>query len=316
MTPTFAPDTADAISLLVVAPDTLDDTLAHLPDDEAAWARTLGFAAKSGSVVVLPGKSGKVSRALVGLGAAGARRRNRFAIAAAAATLPEGTYRLQSNLDVEELNEAALGWLLASYTFDRYAKKDAPKARLVVPEGVDAARIEAIAAGEFLTRDLVNTPSSDMGPEELETAARQLAEAFGASINVIRGDDLLAQNFPMIHAVGRASPRAPRLLDLRWGSAGPQLTLVGKGVCFDTGGLNIKPSAGMALMKKDMGGAATVLGLAQMIMQLGLPLRLRVIVAAVENVISGNALKPKDILTSRKGLTVEVNDTDAEGRLV
>ena len=175
MIPTFSADTANAIPLLVVTPDTLDDTLAHLPETEAAWARTLGFTAKSGTVVALPGHGGKVSRALVGHGAAGARKRNCFAIAAAAATLPEGTYRLESNLSVEELNEAALGWLLASYTFDRYAKKDAPKARLIAPEGVDAARIEAIAAGEFLTRDLVNTPSSDMGPEELEAAARQLA---------------------------------------------------------------------------------------------------------------------------------------------
>ena len=316
MTPTFSADTADAIPLLAVTPDTLDDTLAHLPETEAAWARTLGFSAKSGSVAALPGHDGKVSRALVGLGAAGARRRSRFAIAAAAATLPEGTYRLESNLGIEELNEAALGWLLASYTFDRYAKKDAPKARLIAPEGVDAARIEAIAAGEFLTRDLVNTPSSDMGPEELEAAARHLAETFGASINVIRGDDLLAQNFPMIHTVGRASTRAPRLIDINWGSEGPTLTLVGKGVCFDTGGLDLKSAATMALMKKDMGGAATVLGLARMIMATGQPIRLRVLIPAVENAVGGNAFRPGDILKSRKGLTVEINNTDAEGRLV
>jgi leucyl aminopeptidase len=172
-----------------------------------------------------------------------------------------------------------------------------------------------MAAGEYLTRDLINTPAQDMGPDELEAAFLALAGRFGARAKVVKGDDLLTQNFPMIHAVGRASPRAPRLLEMHWGSVGPSLTLVGKGVCFDTGGLNIK-TAGMLLMKKDMGGAATVMGLAQMVMQLGLPIRLRVIVAAVENVISGNALKPKDILTSRKGLTVEVNDTDAEGRLV
>ncbi len=178
------------------------------------------------------------------------------------------------------------------------------------------ARTEAIADGEFLTRDLINTPAGDMGPAELEAASRALATRFGAVCTSIVGEDLVAQNFPMIHAVGRASPRAPRLIDLRWGSQGPLLTLVGKGVCFDTGGLNIKPSGGMSLMKKDMGGAATVLGLASMIMALGLNLRLRVLIPAVENVISGNALKPKDVLTSRKGLTVEVNDTDAEGRLV
>ncbi len=173
-----------------------------------------------------------------------------------------------------------------------------------------------MAEGEFLTRDLINTPAQDMGPAELEQAARDLATRHGATVTVTTGDDLLTQNFPMIHAVGRASPRAPRLIDLTWGATGPRLTLVGKGVCFDTGGLNIKPSNGMNLMKKDMGGAATVLGLAHMIMALNLPLRLRVLIPAVENVISGNAQKPKDILTSRKGLTVEVNDTDAEGRLV
>jgi leucyl aminopeptidase len=173
-----------------------------------------------------------------------------------------------------------------------------------------------MAEGEALTRDLINTPAQDMGPAELEDAARALAERFGARVTVTVGDDLLTANFPMIHAVGRASPRAPRLIDLAWGQTGPRLTLVGKGVCFDTGGLNLKPSAGMNLMKKDMGGAATVLGLAQMIMALDLPLRLRVLIPAVENVVSGNALKPKDILTSRNGLTVEVNDTDAEGRLV
>jgi leucyl aminopeptidase len=173
-----------------------------------------------------------------------------------------------------------------------------------------------MAEAEALTRDLINTPAEDMGPAELEAAFLALVGAFGAEAKVIRGDDLLAQNFPMIHAVGRASPRAPRLMDLRWGNKGPKLTLVGKGVCFDTGGLNLKPSTGMNLMKKDMGGAATVMGLAQMIMSLGLPMQLRVLVPAVENLVSGTSIKPKDILTSRKGLTVEVNDTDAEGRLI
>jgi leucyl aminopeptidase len=181
---------------------------------------------------------------------------------------------------------------------------------------LDVARIEAIAAGERLTRDLVNTPAADMGPAELQQAFEALAARFGAQVQATVGDDLLAANFPMIHAVGRASTRAPRLLDMRWGETGPRLTLVGKGVCFDTGGLDIKPSSGMLQMKKDMGGAATVMGLAQMVMALGLPVRLRVLVPAVENAISGNAMRPRDILTSRKGLTVEINNTDAEGRLV
>jgi leucyl aminopeptidase len=186
---------------------------------------------------------------------------------------------------------------------------------LQAPDGIDTSRLEAMAAGEFLTRDLINTPAQDMGPAELE-AARDLAGRASAPPPRRPRRRIAGANFPMIHAVGRASPRAPRLIDLRLGHGGGRLTLVGKGVCFDTGGLNIKPSNGMNLMKKDMGGAATVLGLAQMIMALGLPLRLRVLIPAVENVIAGNALKPKDILTSRKGLTVEVNDTDAEGRLI
>ncbi|MBC7676677.1 MAG: leucyl aminopeptidase family protein, partial [Rhodoferax sp.] len=189
-------------------------------------------------------------------------------------------------------------------------------ALLKAPEGCDATRLIAMATGEFLTRDLINTPSSDMGPAELEAAFLTLAAQFHATTEVIRGNDLIPQNFPMIHAVGRASPRAPRILSLRWGTSGPRLTLVGKGVCFDTGGLDIKPSSGMLLMKKDMGGAATVMGLAHMIMTLKLPLQLRVIIPAVENSIAGNAMRPSDILTSRKGLTVEINNTDAEGRLI
>jgi leucyl aminopeptidase len=173
-----------------------------------------------------------------------------------------------------------------------------------------------MAEAEFLTRDLINTPAADMGPQELEDAFLSLAARFGAATQVIRGDDLLTRNFPMVHAVGRASPRVPRIMEMRWGTAGPRLTLVGKGVCFDTGGLDLKPASGMGLMKKDMGGAATVMGLAQMVMALGLPVRLRVIVPAVENAVAGNAMRPQDILTSRKGLTVEVNNTDAEGRLI
>jgi leucyl aminopeptidase len=173
-----------------------------------------------------------------------------------------------------------------------------------------------MAQGEVLTRDLINTPAADMGPADLEQAARDLAGAHGASINVTVGEDLIAQNFPMIHAVGRAAETAPRLIDMRWGETGPKLTLVGKGVCFDTGGLNLKPGSSMGLMKKDMGGSATVLGLAHMIMALDLPLQLRVLIPAVENSVAGNAFRPQDILTSRKGLTVEINNTDAEGRLV
>ncbi len=286
------------------------------PPAVAAWLTATGWAAKAGEVALFPGAGGDVTGAAVGLGDAAARRRGRFTVAAAVAKLPEGAWRLDGALTPDAAQEAALGWLLAQYRFDRYRKGKAPGARLVAPAGVDAARLEAIAAGEALTRDLINTPASDMGPGELEAALRALGAAHGAYVTAITGDDLIAQNFPMIHAVGRASTRAPRLLEMTWGTTGPRVTLVGKGVCFDTGGLDLKPSAGMLLMKKDMGGAATVMGLAQMVMALHLPIRLRVLIPAVENMVAGNAFRPRDILTARNWMTVEVNNTDAEGRLV
>lgn len=315
MTLTFAPDTQDAIALIVVNEND-EAILGTLPEPTATWAKANGFTGALGQVLVVPNDTGRPLLALVGHGTPETRCRKRFGLASARGKLPEAVYRLQHDLDTVALNEAALGWLLEGYRFDRYAKQSAAKAQLIAPEGVDAARLEAIAAGEALTRDLINTPTEDMGPDQLEAAAQRLASDHGAQLKVIAGDALLNDNFPMIHAVGRAADRAPRLLDMRWGKTGPTLTLVGKGVCFDTGGLNLKPGASMGLMKKDMGGAATVLGLAQNIMTLGLPLQLRVLIPAVENAVSGNAYRPGDILTSRKGLTVEINNTDAEGRLV
>ncbi len=312
----FAPPTPDALPLYLVNEEGLPAWRSALDERARAWIDATGFAARAQSLVLLPGDEGRPVAAAYGMGGAKDRARGRFLAAGARAKLPEGTWRLVQDLPADALEEAALGWLLAGYRFDRYRSAPQPGAALVAPEGVDAARLEAIAAGEALTRDLINTPASDMGPEELEAAARALAARFGADIAVTTGDALLDANFPMIHAVGRASPRAPRLIDLRHGDTGPRLTLVGKGVCFDTGGLNLKPGASMGLMKKDMGGAATVLGLAQMILALGLEIRLRVLIPAVENAVSGSAFRPQDILTSRKGLTVEINNTDAEGRLV
>ncbi len=314
----FAEASDTALPLHVVRPE---DLTAFLAQDGAPWAKWLaatGFEAGLGEVRLLPAQDGAVAGAVAGFGSDAARRRVRFGLIKAVSGLPARDWRLHGDLTLAEREEAALGWLLSGYRFDRYRpERKAPQMpRLICPDGVDAPRLEAMAAGEVLTRDLINTPAQDMGPDELEAAFLALAKRFKGKATVVRGDDLLAKNFPMIHAVGRASPREPRLLDMRWGTRGPRLTLVGKGVCFDTGGLNIKPSSGMSLMKKDMGGAATVMGLAQMIMALGLPVQLRVLVPAVENAISGNAQRPKDILTSRKGLTVEVNDTDAEGRLV
>ena len=315
MPPAFADPTAQARILTVIAPESLAAHLATLPDQARNWLAATGFKADLGEIQLLPGATG-VESAVIGLGSANARARLRFGLVKALNTLPQGAWRLEGDLTAAQKDEAALGWLLAQYRFDRYRKQTPPLAQLVAPKGCDAARLVAMAEGEHLTRDLINTPAADMGPEELHAAAETLATRHGAKFHAIVGHDLHTQNFPMIHAVGRASVHPPRLLELNWGQTGPALTLVGKGVCFDTGGLNIKPSSGMALMKNVRGGAATVLGLAHMIMALNLPLRLRVLIPAVENVISGNALRPKDILTSRKGLTVEVNDTDAEGRLV
>ena len=316
--PEFAPASSPSRPLYIVAEADLSAWLATQPAAMGAWVQATGFKAALGAVLLLPDASGQVAAAVVGYGSPSARARSRFGVAPAATTLPAGDWHYETTLTGEELDEAVFAWLLGQYRFDQYrpTKAPTPLPRLKAPDGVEAARLLIMAEGECLTRDLINTPASDMGPDELEMAFRTLADRHGARVTVTRGDDLLMSNFPMIHAVGRASARVPRLLDMRWGDAGPQLVLVGKGVCFDTGGLDIKPSTGMLLMKKDMGGAATVMGLAHMIMALGLKLQLRVLIPAVENAISGSAMRPRDILTSRKGLTVEVNNTDAEGRLV
>jgi len=315
--PTFSSSPETSLPLHIVAESACADWLDQQPATWGDWARAMGFTGAWGQVVVLPGTDGALSGALVGAGTVGSRTRNRFLLAAAAAKLPEGSYALACDLPVDLSAEVeCFGWLMAQYAFDRYAKNTGAKARLICPDGVDAARVEAMAAGESFTRTLINTPAEDMGPAELQQAVESLAELHGAEVSSVIGADLLEQNFPLIHTVGRASDRAPRLLDLRWGDSGPTLTLVGKGVCFDTGGLNLKPGASMALMKKDMGGAANVLGLAHMIMATGMKLQLRVLIPAVENAVSGPAFRPGDILTSRKGLTVEINNTDAEGRLV
>ncbi|MDF3361815.1 leucyl aminopeptidase family protein [Sulfitobacter sp. Ks41] len=316
MSAEFATSSANALPLHVLSETALEGWLADQPGAVQAWVKASGFAGGLGQALVVPGAEGAPVMALAGYGSEAARRRSRFHLAAAAAKLPAGDYRIESGLPEDQAATEALGWLLAGYRFDRYREQSPLTARLVAPEGVDAEQITALATGEMLTRDLINTPASDMGPPDLEAAARKLAERHGAQIEVTTGDALLENNLPMIHTVGRAADRVPRLIDMAWGEAGPKLTLVGKGVCFDTGGLNLKPGASMALMKKDMGGAAAVLGLAHMIMATGMEVQLRVLIPAVENSVSGNAFRPGDILTSRKGLTVEINNTDAEGRLV
>ncbi|MBZ9682993.1 MULTISPECIES: leucyl aminopeptidase family protein [unclassified Mesorhizobium] len=293
----------------LVARDGLE--AAGLSPSIVAWAKANGFSGEAGRTLVLPGENGALGGAMFGLG----EGEGALAVGALAKTLPEGDWHFASMPAEPEL--AALAIVLGGYVFARYGKKPGKALRFELPAGVDAQRVRRVVDGVFLTRDLVNTPTNDMGPDDLEKAVRILAGAHKAEVSVIKGDDLLAQNFPMIHAVGRASSDAPRLIDMTWGRQGaPKVTLVGKGVCFDTGGLDIKPSSGMLLMKKDMGGAANVLGLASMIMAAGLNVRLRVLIPAVENSIASNAFRPGDVLASRKGITVEIGNTDAEGRLV
>lgn len=279
------------------------------------FAETQDFEARSGQHLLLPDAQGELAAVLLGVEPASARRRDPFAPGRLATSLPAGDYALSGEFGDAGL--AALGWLLSAYRFERYRKPRPVTARLVLPEGVDGDEVSNLAEATALARDLVNTPANDLGPAEIEAAIRALGESFTAEVTSIVGDELLAGNFPMIHAVGRASPRAPRLIELRWGAQGdPKLTLVGKGVAFDTGGLNLKPDAGMLLMKKDMGGAAAAIAAARMIMQAKLKVRLRLLVPAVENAVSGGAFRPGDILPSRKGLNVEIGNTDAEGRLI
>ncbi|MGH1415533.1 MAG: leucyl aminopeptidase family protein [Pelagimonas sp.] len=313
---TFAAADTTALPLFVVSSDNLENWLSEQTDPIQAWIRASGFSAAIGSAIMLPGPDGLPVAAVAGYGTEASRKRSRFVLAGAVSKLAPGAYRLQDGVPEDELQTETLGWLLESYRFEKYRTQSAKPRDLIAPEGIDSAQIEALAKAEALTRDLINTTAADMGPEALEAAARDLAAEFQAKIDVTVGDDLLSKNLPMIHAVGRAADQEPRLIDMHWGTSGPRLTLVGKGVCFDTGGLNLKPGASMGLMKKDMGGAANVLGLAHMIMQASLPIQLRVLIPAVENAVAGNSFRPGDILTSRKGLTVEINNTDAEGRLV
>ena len=312
----FAAPTEGAVPIRLVTPEGAPDALAALPPAQRGWAAHHGFTGALAQVCALPGADGHPDCVLIGRGTAPDRARQRFAIGHAIAGLPEACYALSDPLTGPEGEEIALGYLLSLYRFDRYRDQTPARAALVAPQGVDGLRLERIAAGEALTRDLINTPAEDMGPDALEQAARTLAAECDARIDVINGDALLERNFPLIHTVGRAAARAPRLIEMRWGSGSRRVTLVGKGVCFDTGGLNLKPGTSMGLMKKDMGGAAAVLGLARMIMTEGLDLSLRVLIPAVENAVSAASFRPGDILTARDGTTVEINNTDAEGRLV
>lgn len=283
------------------------------PGSRRAWLDSIGFKAEPGKTALLAGPDGGVGAALLIVG----EPATLWDAAAAPSALPAGLWRLEDPEGLLEPAEAALGWALACYRFERYRKPGEPPPRLAVPDTAARRRAEVIAGAIGRARDLINTPANELGPAELEAAAAALALDVGASFSSVVGEALLEQNWPLVHAVGAASPRPPRLIELVWGEPGaPKLTLVGKGVCFDTGGLDIKPSASMLLMKKDMAGAALMLGLAEAVARLALPVRLRVLIPAVENAVGGRAFRPGDVLRSRKGLTVEIGNTDAEGRLI
>ena len=305
-----------SIPVYFADPDTLETLSPELPALSANWIVANGFEAGAGEICLVPDADGNLATVLFGLGYPNSAKRTPFLPGLLPGLLPSGTYHFANAPDDGPL--AALAFGLGSYAYSKY-KSDPGKTgvALVVNSELDCDEIICLAEGVTLARDLINTPSNDMGPQELADVAQELAKVHGGTTKIILGDELLEQNFPMIHAVGRASTRAPRLIDMHWGDENaPKITLVGKGVCFDTGGLDIKPAAGMLIMKKDMGGAANVLGLASMIMSAGLNIRLRVLVPSVENSISGNAFRPGDILESRKGISVEIGNTDAEGRLV
>ncbi|HTS23129.1 MAG TPA: leucyl aminopeptidase family protein [Casimicrobiaceae bacterium] len=304
-------DRNDAIPITAVTAATLPAWLERHPEARA-WVSGVGFRADPGTFAFLPRDDGRPA-----VIAAPIQDSPVYAFAALPTALPEGKYALELEGHGGSSTDAALGWALGSYAFSTYKKPRRAAATLAWPENADRAEVERLASAVFLARDMINTPAEDMGPEQLAQAAGSVAQSHGAKLEVIVGEELLAQNYPTIHAVGRASDRPPRLIDLRWGDEqAPKVTLVGKGVCFDTGGLDLKSRENMLEMKKDMGGAAIVLALGGALMSARTPIRLRVLIPAVENSVSGNALRPRDIVRTRSGKTVEIGNTDAEGRLI
>ena len=309
--------TAKSIPITPVPVGEFDGWLKKQDDATRTWVKAAGFSGTQGALLLLQDNQGNLSRVLFGTG----KDDSIYTYADLPGKLPktDGGYFIDAALDKERATQICTGWALGSYHFDTYkSAKKKEYASLVWPTNADKKTVKSTAEAVFLVRDLVNMPANDMGPAEIADAAKKLAKKFNtASIKIIVGEALLQQNYPAIHAVGKGSPRAPRLIDIRWGDEKhPKITLIGKGVAFDTGGLDIKPSAGMLMMKKDMGGAAHVLGLAQMIMNENLPVRLRVLIPAVENSTDGNSYRPGDVLKTRKGLTIEVGNTDAEGRII
>ncbi len=310
----FAPrPSPETVPIVPVGAADLKKRLEAQSTATVAWLESTGFKGKAGQLALLPGRNGRLARIFVGID----KEDPLWALADLPSRLPAGRYALDATYDRGQATRAALGWALGHYAFVRYRKRERKAIDLVWPRAADRDLVVHTAEAVYLVRDLINTPAADLGPAELAHAAKALARRHRAQCSVIVGDALLKRDYPMIHAVGKGSARAPRLIDIAWGPAkGPRVTLVGKGVCFDSGGYDLKPSSGMKLMKKDMGGAAHALGLASMIMASRLPVRLRVLIPAVENMVSGTAFRPLDVLRTRKGLTVEIGNTDAEGRLI
>jgi leucyl aminopeptidase len=309
----------EAIPIALLPESAFESWLAGQPSSIRSWAAAAGFKAEKHKLLLIPGPQGQLASVALGLGpVAGLAALSLWHTALLPDRLPAGVYAFADPLDARASRQAALGWATGGYRFDRYRKAPVKgEVALVWPEGCDRRYVESASRATAWARDLINTPANDMGPAQLAAEATRLAERFGAEVEVVVGEELLKRNFPAVHAVGRAAASPPRFIDVRWGQPQhPLVTLVGKGVCFDSGGLDVKPAAGMLLMKKDMGGAACALAIAQMVLEAALPIRLRVLVPAVENSISGDAYRPGDILRTRKGLTVEIGNTDAEGRLV
>ena len=303
----------NSIAVVPIGSDRLEEWRSSAAREASAWVDASGFTARAGTTCLVPGRGGRLASVLVGVDDPD----DPWALAHVPETVPAGTYHLDYKWSSRRVEHAALGWALAAYRYDRY-KPATPPAAALFPGSADAAEAARLRARAVArVRDLVNTPASNMMPGDLAASVHELANEHGATLRVVTGVALLDQGYPAIHAVGRASAHAPRLIDMTWGDTrAPRLTLVGKGVCFDSGGLDLKSASGMRLMKKDMGGAAHAIALAELAMTTALPVRLRLLVPAVENAISGNAYRPGDVLETRKGLTIEVDNTDAEGRIV
>ncbi len=308
----FAQSKKNSIPVIPLMSSDLESWLATQNDTTKNWVRLHSFTAQAGKFILIPTPNGTVAMVLLGI----ASVEDIWSYSALPLSLPNAQYQLIDSLQNISQHQACLGWALGGYQYDKYKSSERQPATLEWPVSVNRLEVEQLAQVIFMIRDLITTPAEDMGPAELAKTAELIAKQHQANYRCIIGDDLLKQNYPSIHMVGRASSRQPRLIDLRWGEQGPKITLVGKGVCFDSGGLDIKSASNMLLMKKDMGGAAHVLGLGALIMSAQLKVRLRLLVPAVDNSISGNAYRPLDVIRSRSGLTVEVGDTDAEGRLI